>query len=85
MRPVRDLKRNLTVVYFNTFTVDDEYFRCNRKNLPQLFRMQLSKTQRYFSAFFVIYIKLCAFSKKEPHSLSIFKIIGSKRRSYLNE
>ena len=58
MRPVRDQKRNLIVVYFNTLTVDDEYFRCNRKNLPQLLRMQISKTQRYFSALFVMNIKL---------------------------
>lgn len=48
--------------------------------------MQLSKkSKKHFAAFlFAIYIKYWAFSKNEPHSLSILEVIDSETRSYLN-
>ena len=65
----------------------DEYSRSNRENLPLPIQMQLSKKPNVFCQFFIAFLKSKLnfehFERKES-SLSISKIIDSKRRGYLN-
>ena len=44
-------------VFVKTFTVDDQYSPCNRKNLPQQIQLSLSKKEKDFSEFFAAYLK----------------------------
>ena len=65
----------------------DEYSRSNRENLPLPIQMQLSKKLNAFCQFFIAFLKSKLnfehFERKES-SLSISKIIDSKRRGYLD-
>ena len=65
----------------------DEYSRSNRENLPLPIQMQLSKKLNAFCQFFIAFLKpklnFEHFERKES-SLSISKIIDSKRRGYLD-
>ena len=57
------LVKNLKVD-INIFTMDDEYFRHNRKNLPLPLQMQLSEIKDLLLLFYCIFgicIKFCAF------------------------
>ena len=63
-------------LFLNTLTPDDKYFLLNRKNLPQIMRMQLFKKQNTFSVFFAPLPKLTLnleyFEERDyPHSLRI--------------
>ena len=50
--------------------------------------MQLSKKPKSFCQFFIVYLEsILSFEhlkKNEPHGLSIFEVIVSERRAYLN-
>ena len=67
----------------STWTVDDEYCRHNRENLPLPIQMQLSKEPKTFCHFLIAFLKSKLnfehFEKKkiEPHCLSISEIIDS--------
>ena len=76
-------------LFFNALTADDKYSGSNMKNFPQQFQTPLSKKQKFFSGFFIAFLK-CAwnlehFQKKDEYpSLIISEIIDAKRRGYLN-
>ena len=59
------------------------------QNFPQQFQTPLSKKQKIFSQFFIVFMK-CAwnlehFQKKDEYcSLIISEIIDAERRHYLN-
>ena len=61
----------------------------NIQNFPKQFKTQLSKKRKYFSGFFIAFLKCTSslelFEKKdEPSSFRIAEIIDSKRSGYLN-
>ena len=76
-------------LFFNALTADDKYSGSNMQNFPQQFQTPLSKKQKFFSGFFIAFLK-CAwnlehFQKKDEYpSLIISEIIDAKRRGYLN-
>ena len=76
-------------LFVNALTADDKYSGSNMKNFPQQFQMPLSKKLKFFSGFFIAFLK-CAwnlehFQKKDEYpSLIISEIIDAKRRGYLN-
>ena len=78
---------HILTLRINMLTVDYEYSRSNRENLPLPIQMQLSKKPNVFCQFFIAFLKSKLnfehFERKES-SLSISKIIDSKRRGYLN-
>ena len=47
----------ILALFVDTLTADDKYPLCNRENLPQPGQMELSKKQKYFTDFFVKFIK----------------------------
>ena len=74
-------------VPFNTFTVDGEYARLNRKNLLQLLQMQLPQKIKTFCQFFIALLEstiLSIFNKNQPYSLTVSEIIDFEKRGYLN-
>ena len=76
-------------LFFNKLTTNYEYSRSNRKNLPVTIQRQLSEKLKTFSWFFNAVLE-CALSlehfekKNEPRSSSIFEVIDSEGRAYLN-
>ena len=64
-------------LFANTFTVDEKYSLLNRENLPQPFRMQLSKKQKIFSQFFAPFLKSTSnfedFEKKMTLTADVFQ------------
>ena len=59
------------------------------QNFPQQFQTLLSKKQKFFSGFFITFLKFAwnleHFQKKDEYpSLIISEIIDAKRRGYLN-
>ena len=79
---------NLKTVCY-ALTADDKYSGSNMQNFPQQFQTPLSKKQKIFSEFFIVFLK-CAwnlehFRKKDEYSsLIISEIIDAERRGYLN-
>ena len=76
-------------LFVNALTADDKYSGSNMKNFPQQFQTPLSKKQKFFSGFFIAFLKgawnLEHFQKKDEYpSLIISEIIDAKRRGYLN-
>ena len=76
-------------LFVNALTADDKYSGSNMKNFPQQFQTPLSKKQKFFSGFFIAFLKgawnLEHFQKKDEYpSLIIAEIIDAKRRGYLN-
>ena len=76
-------------LFVNALTADDKYSGSNMKNFPQQFQTPLSKKQKFFSRFFIAFLKgawnLEHFQKKDEYpSLIISEIIDAKRRGYLN-
>ena len=72
---------------FNTLTFNYEYSRCNRENLQLPIQMHLSEKPKPFIKFLFLEsaLNFKRFEKKnEPHSLSIFEVTDSERRTYLN-
>ena len=75
--------------FVHTMTVDDKYSRHNSENFNQTIQIELSKKAQTFleisfyswnlRKFFNIFVK-----KDEPHSLSIWSTINSKKQGYLN-
>ena len=43
--------------FFNTLTLDDNFFLGNRENLPQPIQMQLSRKLQIFSPFFTAFLR----------------------------
>ena len=75
----------ILALFVDTLTADDKYPLCNRENLPQPGQMELSKKQKYFTDFFVKFIKptsnLEYFKKNDEHnSFCISDIRDCKRR-----
>ena len=76
-------------LFVNALTADDKYSGSNMKNFPQQFQTPLSKKQKFFSWFFIAFLK-CAwnlehFLKKDEYpSLIISEIIDAEKRGYLN-
>ena len=76
-------------LFVNALTVDDKYSVSNMQNLPQQFQTPPSQKQKYFSEFFIEFVK-CAWNlehfqkKDEFSSLIISEIIDAERRGYLN-
>ena len=70
-------------------TTDDKYSRRNMLNFTQQFEAPLSRKQKFFSRFFLAFLK-CAlnlehFKKKDEYpSLVISKVNDSERGGYLN-
>ena len=67
----------------------DEYFRHNREDFPLPFQIQISKKPKPFCCIFIAFLESTLnfeyFEKNnEPHSISIFQIIDSEKRGYLN-
>ena len=44
-------------LFVNTFTTEDRYSLCNRKNLPHPNKMQLSEKQKILSEVFAVFLK----------------------------
>ena len=76
-------------LFVNALTADDKYSDSNMQNFPQEFQTPLSKKQKIFSWFFIVFLK-CAwnlehFQKKDEYpSVIISEIIDAERRGYLN-
>ena len=76
-------------LFVNALTADDKYSDSNMQNFPQEFQTPLSKKQKIFSGFFIVFLK-CAwnlehFQKKDEYpSVIISEIIDAERRGYLN-
>ena len=76
-------------LFVNALTADYKYSGSNMQNFPQQFQTPLSKKQKFFSGFFIAFLK-CAwnlehFRKKDEYpSLIISEIIDAKGRGYLN-
>ena len=73
----------------NTLIANYKYSRSDTDNLSLVVQMQLSQKLETFSRFFIACfesaLNLENFEKKnEPHSSSIFEVIDSQRRVYLN-
>ena len=76
-------------ISINTLTASYEYSRSNTNNLPLALQMQLSDKLETFSGLFITFLESALnfehFEKKNlPHSSSIFQVIDSQRRVYLN-
>ena len=75
-------------LFVNALTADDEYSGSNVQNFPQQFQTQLSKKQKFFSGFFIAFLK-CAwnlehFQKKDYYpSLISSEIIDAERYRYV--
>ena len=59
------------------------------QNLPQQFQAPLSRTEKTFSGFFIVFLKcawnLDTFPKKDEHpSLIVSEIIDAEKRGYSN-
>ena len=76
-------------LFVNTFTAESTYSRRNMQTFTQQVQTPLSLKQKTFSGFFIAFVKSTwngeHFQKKgEFSSLSISKIIDSKRGGYLS-
>ena len=70
-------------------TTDDKYSRRNMLNFTQQLEPSLSQIKKFFSEFFLEFLKLALnlehFEKKDEYpSLVISRIIDSERGGYLN-
>ena len=70
-------------------TTDDKYSRRNMLNFTQQLEPSLSQIKKFFSQFFLEFLKLALnlehFEKKDEYpSLVISRIIDSERGGYLN-
>ena len=76
-------------LFVNALTVDDKDSGSNMQNFPQQFQTPSSKKQKFFSRFFIGFLK-CAWNlehfrkKNEYSSLIISEIIDAERRGCLN-
>ena len=76
-------------LFVNALTADDKYSGSFIQTLPKQFQTPLSKNQKTFSRFFIVFPK-CAwnlehFQKNDEYpSLIISEIIEAKRCGYLN-
>ena len=76
-------------LFINALTADDKYSGSNMQNFQQQFQTPASQKQKFFSWFFIAFLK-CAwnlehFQKKyEYPSVIISEIIDAERRGYLN-
>ena len=76
-------------LFVNPLTVDDKYSDSNMQNLRQQFQTPASQKQKFFSRFFIAFLKrawnLEHFQKKDEYpSVIISEIIDAERRGYLN-
>ena len=72
-----------------TLTTDEEYSSRNIQNLTQQLQTTMSQQQKTFYRIFITYVKSRTSSddfvkKDESTSLSIYDIIDSEKRGYLN-
>ena len=76
-------------LFVNPLTADDKYSDSNMQNFPQQFQTPLSQKQKFFSGFFIAFLK-CALNlehfqeKDEYPSVIISEIIDAERRGCLN-
>ena len=76
-------------LFVNALTADDKYSGSNMQNFPQQFQTPLSQKQKFFSGFFIAFLK-CAlnlehFQEKDGYpSVIISGIIDAERRGCLN-
>ena len=76
-------------LFINALTADDKCSGSNMQNLRQQFQTPASQKQKFFSGFFIAFLK-CAwnlehFQKKDGYpSVIISEIIDAERRGYLN-
>ena len=76
-------------IFVNRWFATDKYFLHKRENLIQVIQIEISQKRKAFGGILFVFLKfklnLKHFEKKpERHTLSIFEIIASERRDYLN-
>ena len=76
-------------LFLKPLSADAKYSRHIMGDLPQPIQMHLSWKPNYFSDNFIVFLEpasnLQHFGEKtERHSLSIYEIIHSEKRGYLN-
>ena len=82
------MRSEILRLLLNTLTADYEYSRSNVDKLPLPVQMELPGKLEIFSCFFIAFLESTLnfqhFEEKhEPHGSSIFEVIHSQRRVYL--